>query len=645
MNIVNSNKQTSTQSCQAFSKIDVVDRCLSIVALIALSPIIILRACIALLAHRRVFEKQAIAVPNNKSFYLLSFAGNFPGRQLARIINLVNGQLAWLGPKSGHKITTNKKPGLFSPAELRKTTGIIDPYHANENEEQLYIPETVSKYLALLLRCTLMSLLSTKVLKAAGKQVNLFDVPVDNMGLSDALEWITDRAKQNRKTVINFANAHCFNVACHDMDYRKILRESTRVLPDGSGIRLACRFQGLKLKANLNGTDLFPHLCRVSGDEGLPLFLLGAKPGVAEDVAIKMTERYPDLIIAGTHHGYINDENEDQVINIINKSGACILLVAMGVPMQEKWIARNQHKLQTSVNMAVGGLFDFYAERVSRAPVWLREMGLEWTWRLLQEPSRMWKRYIMGNPAFVIRAWLDSRHQLARQQHPNYLNNSNPIVQRVTASIRRLYWLFSPEINQAGKRMMDVTISASMLMLLSPLILLTALFIRIESPGPVFFKQSRIGLRGKTFDFWKFRSMYLDAEQRKHDLLSKNEMHGGVLFKLKDDPRITKVGIIIRRYSIDELPQLWNVLRGDMSLVGPRPALASEVNQYSLYDRYRLSATPGITCHWQVSGRSDIPFDQQVQMDLDYIHTSSLYQDIQLLIKTVPAVLSGRGAY
>jgi lipopolysaccharide/colanic/teichoic acid biosynthesis glycosyltransferase len=143
----------------------------------------------------------------------------------------------------------------------------------------------------------------------------------------------------------------------------------------------------------------------------------------------------------------------------------------------------------------------------------------------------------------------------------------------------------------------------------------------------------------------KFRSMYIDAEARKAELMASNEMSGGVIFKMKNDPRVTRVGSFIRRTSIDELPQLFNVLRGDMSLVGPRPPLPSEVAEYTLNDRGRLDAAPGITCIWQVSGRSEIPFKQQVEMDLDYIHQQSLGKDVKLLLKTVPALVKGRGAY
>jgi exopolysaccharide biosynthesis polyprenyl glycosylphosphotransferase len=195
------------------------------------------------------------------------------------------------------------------------------------------------------------------------------------------------------------------------------------------------------------------------------------------------------------------------------------------------------------------------------------------------------------------------------------------------------------------KRLLDIFASAVLLVLLSPLFLGVALAIHNDSPGPVFFQQTRVGRWGKLFSMWKFRSMYIDAEARKQELQKLNEMDGGVLFKMKDDPRITKIGRLIRKASIDELPQLWNVFKGNMSLVGPRPALPSEVNQYSLVERRRLDVTPGITCIWQVSGRSDIPFDKQVGLDVEYIESQSFWLDIKLLLLTIPAVVLGRGAY
>jgi exopolysaccharide biosynthesis polyprenyl glycosylphosphotransferase len=210
---------------------------------------------------------------------------------------------------------------------------------------------------------------------------------------------------------------------------------------------------------------------------------------------------------------------------------------------------------------------------------------------------------------------------------------------------KRLLWLTVIRGAYLFKRLIDIVAAIILLIVLMPLFVLIMALIYLGSPGPVFYKQTRVGRWGKLFTMWKFRSMYPDADARLKEIMVENEMTGGVIFKMKNDPRIIPIGRFIRKASIDELPQLWNVLKGDMSLVGPRPALPSEVNQYSLQDRQRLEVIPGITCIWQVSGRSNIPFPQQVQLDTEYIQSQSLLLDIKLLLKTIPAVLLSRGAY
>lgn len=194
------------------------------------------------------------------------------------------------------------------------------------------------------------------------------------------------------------------------------------------------------------------------------------------------------------------------------------------------------------------------------------------------------------------------------------------------------------------KRTLDITGSLFFLILLSPLFLVTAIAILIEDGRPIFYNQTRVTKKGRLFKMYKFRSMFNNADEIKKTLES-DERTGSVIFKMKNDPRITRSGRIIRKLSIDELPQLWNVLTGDLSLVGPRPPLPAEVAEYSTMDVKRLSVTPGLTCIWQVSGRSDIDFENQVLMDIDYIKQRSLLTDLKLLLKTIPAVLSGKGAY
>ncbi|NUM43485.1 MAG: sugar transferase [Anaerolineales bacterium] len=215
---------------------------------------------------------------------------------------------------------------------------------------------------------------------------------------------------------------------------------------------------------------------------------------------------------------------------------------------------------------------------------------------------------------------------------------------RLGFSLRLVGWVLGIKASQGLKRLLDVGVSGLALIVFSPLLLLTALAIKLDSPGPVFFKQTRVGKWGRLFGIYKFRSMYTDAEKRKQELAAQNEATGPV-FKMKRDPRITRVGRVIRKLSIDELPQLINVLRGDMSLVGPRPPLPKEVDEYEYHQRRRLDAVPGITGLQQVSGRSDLNFEQWVAFDVTYIEQQSLWFDIKILLKTIPAVLTGRGAY
>lgn len=193
------------------------------------------------------------------------------------------------------------------------------------------------------------------------------------------------------------------------------------------------------------------------------------------------------------------------------------------------------------------------------------------------------------------------------------------------------------------KRLVDVTVSAVVLTLAAPLILAISVAIKLTSGGTVLFRQTRCGLNGRRFTLYKFRTMVENAEQRRQELLHLNEMDGPV-FKLKRDPRVTAVGRVLRKFSLDELPQLWNVLRGDMSLVGPRPPIPEEVARYERWQRRRLSMKPGITCLWQISGRNQVDFDRWMELDLEYIDSWSPLLDFKILWKTIPAVLSGRGA-
>lgn len=196
-----------------------------------------------------------------------------------------------------------------------------------------------------------------------------------------------------------------------------------------------------------------------------------------------------------------------------------------------------------------------------------------------------------------------------------------------------------------AKRLFDILASGFAMIVLSPIFLITAIAIKIEDGGPIFFSADRYGKNMKNFKMHKFRSMVPDAESVKlKELLKDNEMTGHT-FKIKNDPRITKVGKVIRRLSIDELPQLWNIFVGEMSIVGPRPIITLNMDKCDDYDKQRWIVQPGLTCYWQVSGRADIKWEQWVEMDLSYVENMSILTDLKLIFKTIPAVFKGEGAY
>lgn len=227
--------------------------------------------------------------------------------------------------------------------------------------------------------------------------------------------------------------------------------------------------------------------------------------------------------------------------------------------------------------------------------------------------------------------------ELDRFQSPSRMDIPNIIINQSKLDNKYLYRFL--------KRILDILGSFFGLLLLAPLFLIIAILMKKEEPdGPIFFSQTRVGKNEEHFKMFKFRSMCVDAEEKLADLLVHNEVDGA-MFKIKDDPRVTRIGKFIRKTSIDELPQLWNVLKGEMSLVGPRPPLIREVAEYSEYDKQRLLVKPGCTGAWQVSGRNDVGFEEMVQLDIDYIDNLSLWNDIKIVIKTVGVIFKPNSAY
>jgi len=627
------------------------------VVLAALSPFLALRALAGWLASGRVLERSPAHGRHASRLELLTFSGPWAGARWARWFNVLSGSLALGGPRPAGPDELPSllaavparfavRPGLFTVAALQRQTGID---HADELSADLDFVARHGAFsgLALAFRSIVASTLAGGAQGLAPRRIRILGVRLDNVTMAEAVERIVHGAGSCRPATVFFGNADCLNIASTDARYRKALAAADCVFADGIGLRIAARLLGQRLLANVNGTDMFPLLCGAAARAGISVYLLGGRPGVAVAAARAMQQAVPGLRIAGFHHGYFSDDEQADVIEDINRSGARILLVGLGAPRQELWIKEHEASLAPPVKLGVGGLFDYYSGRIPRAPLWLRQVGLEWVWRLAQEPSRLWRRYVVGNVVFLYRVAMS--HVQGGHRPAAAAITGNGLVQRRLAEGRgawlRLMPLISESVTRLTKRSLDVVLSLLGLLAIAPLLLLVSLAIKLDSKGPVIFRQQRVGRDGRTFTMFKFRSMHVDAEARISELLARNEMAGGVIFKMREDPRVTRVGRFVRRTSLDELPQLFNVLRGDMSLVGPRPPLPREVAEYSPSDRRRLETAPGITCIWQVSGRSEIPFPMQVEMDLQYIHRQSLGEDLRLLARTVPALLRGRGAY
>ena len=263
------------------------------------------------------------------------------------------------------------------------------------------------------------ALLWSKSRTQAAAQLSLFGLEFENTTLDGAVADTLHAASHGIRRQIVFVNAHVINTAANDPAYARVLQAADYRLSDGSGMAIAAKWAHVPFVNNTNGTDFFPLLCREAIKAGVKIFLVGGAPVVAELAAETIAAAGYGAAIAGTHHGFFKpgSADEDAAIAAINVSGATIVLAGLGVPTQDIWLAQNRSRITAPVVAGVGGLFDFFAGRVSRAPLILRTLGLEWSWRLMQEPGRLWQRYLVGNVAFLARAAAEaSRHAAARRQ-------------------------------------------------------------------------------------------------------------------------------------------------------------------------------------------------------------------------------------
>ncbi|MBZ0256619.1 exopolysaccharide biosynthesis polyprenyl glycosylphosphotransferase [bacterium] len=692
----------------------------------------------------------------------------------------------------------------------------------------------------------------------------LLGIDIDPLTAEEFLKRIDDYVSSKTPHQISYLNADCLNKCWSDRAYRETIAASDLVYADGMGVVWASRLFGHPLPERLNANDLLPEFCRRAEAKGHRIFLLGGEPGVAERAAEDFQRKHPKLQIAGHHHGFFTDEEEAEVIAQIREANADILIVGMGAPKQELWIQKHLAELNVPAAWGVGGLLDYTAKGIKRAPVWMRKAGMEWFWRLCLEPGRLWKRYLLGNILFTFRvgilvltdalmasiAWvaaygirayvfptldfLPDFLQKPLNPFSNYLY-ALPVIVFVwvlicasldlyrrqylsaafdeLANIVKMVFLFMitsmatafllkeldpgravlvlsavlafflivasrmtwsylekkmfeegigriralvvgdgkpagrvidslrrqpqgkyevlgmltdehevgdtlkdcpvlgrsaelPEwantlaidevffadsklekrdllnlvvscgeqttvrqfniltdmfgmitdralfdsvddipfkalrkrqlrpFEQTCKRSLDVFCASTLLLLAAPFFPVICLMIRLCSSGPSIFRHERIGKDGKPFIMYKFRTMYRNVNEYQEAPIR------------KDDPRVLPmIGRILRRTSLDELPQLWNVFKGEMSMVGPRPEMPFIVNSYEPWQRQRLSVLPGITGLWQISGRKDLPLHSNLEYDFYYIQNQSLLFDFIILLKTIPVVLFGKGAY
>jgi N-acetylglucosaminyldiphosphoundecaprenol N-acetyl-beta-D-mannosaminyltransferase len=330
--------------------------------------------------------------------------------RLPALYNVLKGDMSFIGPRpiapseefAEKRIAWkryNLRPGLLSLWWIRKRANIA---HSSEVSLDLEYVESANFWgdIGIAVRAIPAALYGSGVSNAP-RQIKFLGVRIDNLTMAEASARIVTMALAPEPAQVCFVNADCFNIAYSDDVYRGTLSSAKLVLADGIGVRLAGAILDQNVRENVNGTDMLPYLCEAIQQAGLGIFLLGGKPGVADDAGKWIAEHYPTLVISGVRHGYFSEQEEPGVLQEITDSKAAILLVALGSPRQDKWITAHKGQTGAKVMIGVGGLLDFYSGRIPRAPVWVRELGMEWFYRFVQEPGRMWRRYFVGNLEFL----------------------------------------------------------------------------------------------------------------------------------------------------------------------------------------------------------------------------------------------------
>lgn len=403
-----------------------ISACLLLISL----PIFVLNTCLALAKGKAIFEyskkKDCLGRPVQ---YQRFSSGLFKGSLMLWAV--LTKRISLCGMPIDIKLSKEQKTrlqpysyisaGLFDAVTLHQASGLASVEKSVLLEQQF--TATRVGYLSLLLKAVLTKLLysNNKSQLTTPATFKLFGLKINNDTMTDAVNWVMSEQDTAKSIVKNagqngkgcktgcFANVNSVNLTVGHPELSENINSADRCFADGSGLRLAAKTLGINVKDNVNGTDMLPHLCEAAQAQGISIYLLGAKPGVAIATAKNLHKQYPTLRIAGAEHGYFERIEDANVVERINQSNAGILLLAMGSPAQEKWLQDNAPKLTCRTALAVGGLFDFYSGHIPRAPMWMRELGLEWVWRLMQEPKSKFNRYVIGNPLFLIRTFVFNR--------------------------------------------------------------------------------------------------------------------------------------------------------------------------------------------------------------------------------------------
>jgi len=402
-----------------------------------------------------------------------------------------------------------------------------------------------------------------------------------------------------------------------DRNFLNVLNGASLFVPDGYSLVWLARRYGCDVPRRVCGTDLLHAVCRRAASQGFRMFFYGDTPEVLGRLIQRLQALYPGLVVAGSYSPpfrSLSAIEDDAIVDRINAARPDVVWVGLGLPKQEQWIVDHQHRLEVPVCVAVGAAFKFAGGSVRRAPTWMGEHGLEWVWRFVHEPARLWRRVLMDIPLFTGLVLME----LAR------------------VNIHRAM------LGAAAKRAFDLCLAAAGLLVSWPLWFVIAAFIKLEDGGPVFYTQERVGRRGRRFRSYKFRTMVPDADAR-----------FGSRQALEHDPRVTRIGRLLRASAMDELPQLLNIFKGDMSFVGPRALAVGEieVRGHGAYEPLeaipgyapRHAVRPGLTGVAQIYAPRDVPRRKKFRYDVWYIRRSSLWMDLRLI--AVSFWITFRGAW